>query len=956
MKRRKIIAVCMCLIYLFITLYHIPVLAANEVNIGDFNSISSLPVDYSYGTVFWTSKSQIMTLSSHTASYVNVESSRYVHYGALKNQKISVLITNCAVDKDGDLCDVVATISDITPFTVSPTTNALAENFTNYPNLSTDLDKTGIENVIRSELIIGSNNGLVRFTFMTNHASGNFSLAYYKAGTCTNGTYVRANVSNNSALIYDIDVSIDKVDNKNDYSNEMFKGCEGFTVPNGNIYYDTNGYLINTDDGKGVRVPKTQEYQEWLTENNKTSNPVNGIDKYTSAVNTQALTNATYNLTYSGRTCGILYVFASPYTFENVAPKITVNPNRVFEEETFEYKISQYVPNNYYASDLAFVSRIGGRYSKLDIVDTLNSNLVINGDISVTNESEEDVTSYFNISKSGNTVTAAAKTETLQNADFYAHTYTVHVPAYMKNGTGKTMSTVPNSAYTDLKTTNSSTSQKLNTNTVNVYLKYNVTINGQITNGLMTIQKEGPGDSVTKTTVVNHGESANQIVGFKINEGYQIKSVVVDGQEVTSYIEDKGMYVYEFDDSNVNQNITHTIVVDAELKDAKVTANYLDEEGTKIAVSTEYKGKVFDEYETKAKEIYGYELIEVPQNAVGEMTEEPIIVNYIYKLKDAKVTANYVNENGETLSESITKEGKVYDKYETEAKKINGYELIAVPENATGEMTEEPIVVNYVYKLKDAKVTANYIDEKGKKLEEPVIQNGKVFEQYKTEAKEIYGYELIAEPENATGEMTEEPITVNYVYKLKKATVITQYEDEEGNELEKPVIQEGNVFDEYKTEEKEIDGYELIEVPKNATGTITEEPITVIYKYKLKDTTVIVNYVDENGDEIAASKVIEGKVFEEYTTEPKTINGYELVETPSNATGFMEEEAITVTYVYKKTVKTPTYTETIKEAAKSVIYTGENSQAWIYIAMIAIASISIISLIVVKIIKRRNEK
>ena len=145
-------------------------------------------------------------------------------------------------------------------------------------------------------------------------------------------------------------------------------------------------------------------------------------------------------------------------------------------------------------------------------------------------------------------------------------------------------------------------------------------------------------------------------------------------------------------------------------------------------------------------------------------------------------------------------------------------------------------------------------------------------------------------------------------------------------------------------------------MPKNATGTITEEPITVIYKYKLKDTTVIVNYVDENGDEIAASKVIEGKVFEEYTTEPKTINGYELVETPSNATGFMEEEAITVTYVYKKTVKTPTYTETIKEAAKSVIYTGENSQAWIYIAMIAIASISIISLIVVKIIKRRNEK
>ena len=84
------------------------------------------------------------------------------------------------------------------------------------------------------------------------------------------------------------------------------------------------------------------------------------------------------------------------------------------------------------------------------------------------------------------------------------------------------------------------------------------------------------------------------------------------------------------------------------------------------------KEKVFDEYTTENKTFYGYEIVEVPSNASGEMTEDVIVVDYIYRLKDTSVAANYKTETGEELAESITVEGKVFDEYTTENKTFYG--------------------------------------------------------------------------------------------------------------------------------------------------------------------------------------------------------------------------------------------------------------------------------------------
>jgi len=295
---------------------------------------------------------------------------------------------------------------------------------------------------------------------------------------------------------------------------------------------------------------------------------------------------------------------------------------------------------------------------------------------------------------------------------------------------------------------------------------------------------------------------------------------------------------------------------------------------------------------------YTYDSSTKESITIGVNQEQNTIILY-YQKKEATVTVNYLNEQGETIEESETIAGKVFDLYETKAKEIYGYELIEVPENANGSMTEQPIIVEYRYKLKDAKVIVKYVDENGKDLTDPVIKEGKVFENYVTEEKTFPGYEIITKPETSEGEMTEETITVEYVYTLKDGKVIVKYIDTEGHTLAETIVKEGKVFDTYTTEEKTIKGYELTTTPENAEGTIPEEGAIVEYIYTLKDAKVIVQYVDTKGNSIAEPTTITKKFFEDYETKAKEIENYELQQTPNNSKGTLTEETITVTYTYK---------------------------------------------------------
>lgn len=63
---------------------------------------------------------------------------------------------------------------------------------------------------------------------------------------------------------------------------------------------------------------------------------------------------------------------------------------------------------------------------------------------------------------------------------------------------------------------------------------------------------------------------------------------------------------------------------------------------------------------------------------------------------------------------------------------------------------------------------------------------------------------------------------------------------------------------------------------------------------------VKVYYLDEKDNELIENETLEGPIGEPYTTEKKEIDGWEILELPSNAEGLFSLDQITVKYVYKE--------------------------------------------------------
>ncbi|MFA1822914.1 MucBP domain-containing protein, partial [Virgibacillus oceani] len=124
------------------------------------------------------------------------------------------------------------------------------------------------------------------------------------------------------------------------------------------------------------------------------------------------------------------------------------------------------------------------------------------------------------------------------------------------------------------------------------------------------------------------------------------------------------------------------------------------------------------------------------------------------------------------------------------------------------------------------------------------------------------------------------PIPEALLYEAAPVTV--EHVDEEGNQLAPSEDLTGNVGEPYESQPEEIDGYELIETPENATGEFTEEPQTVTYVYAPIDegdaAPVTVEHVDEEGNQLAPSEDLTGNVGEPYESQPEEIDGYELIE------------------------------------------------------------------------------
>lgn len=415
----------------------------------------------------------------------------------------------------------------------------------------------------------------------------------------------------------------------------------------------------------------------------------------------------------------------------------------------------------------------------------------------------------------------------------------------------------------------------------------------------------------------------NEISDREIISGLENDEYITTTKSIDGYI-----LVVTPTNSMGNMTVEEIIVTYEYRKISDVIARYVDENTNTTIIDDIIKSyKEGDSYTTQIKDFEGYTFIRDTGNTSGIVSRNNIEVIYYYKKNSAGVLTKHIAQvTKEEIYEQEIQNGLEGDDYITHSKNISGYELVLTPTNASGKMEVQQIVVIYEYRKK-ADVITKYIDENtGLEITNNITQTLKEGDTYTTENKEFSGYTYTRNSGNITGTIGRENIEVIYYYKKNSAGVLTRYIDQvTKKEIAEKESITGLENDEYTTKSKDIDGYELVLVPNNATGRMKEEQIEVVYEYR-KLANVITKHIDANtGEEIIPESINRYREGDEYQVLAQNIEGYTLVEEPEEKVGIVAREDITKIFKYKKIsagLVVKYVDETSNELLYERVYTG----------------------------------
>ena len=455
-----------------------------------------------------------------------------------------------------------------------------------------------------------------------------------------------------------------------------------------------------------------------------------------------------------------------------------------------------------------------------------------------------------------------------------------------------------------------------------------------------------PDGSTTTTKVpdINGTEIPDEIIEGKEGDPYETKpadNVNEKYELVQEKLPEKPNGTIEKYDEEKPQEVIYYY----RLKPAKVIIHYLEKDGDSddsnnlvLANNEQIDGHVDDQYNTDTehkkdtitKDGKTYTLVSNSGNTQGTMTVADTNVTYYY-LQNTKATVRYVEGNPETgeivkdLETPRTEEGLVGDKFVTNSKEFTGYRLIQSPNPTTIKMTKEEQTLIYYYEPVYTGLIENHIEDKTGKIlytEEHKVQVG---QDYNIPPRNFDGYDRVTakDPNNASGTMGEELVTVNYYY-IKKAVLEVNYIDKNtGEPLTEQIVDDTkHEGDPYTTEKKTFEDYDLVEVPSNAEGSLTVETdengnitnnkTVVTYYYVKKSAGVEEHHIDIiTGKELEEPILHEGHVGAPYDIKSKDFLSYVVATTdkdgnnvlPTNAQGTMTEEKQVVTYYYYQPAK-----------------------------------------------------
>ncbi|MBC2189971.1 MucBP domain-containing protein [Listeria booriae] len=253
-----------------------------------------------------------------------------------------------------------------------------------------------------------------------------------------------------------------------------------------------------------------------------------------------------------------------------------------------------------------------------------------------------------------------------------------------------------------------------------------------------------------------------------LGEAYVAQAKTIDDYQLT---EEPVNRVGTF--STEAQTVTFVYTKEATPASQAVTVRHLDTEGKVVAPEEVLTGALGDTYEAKAKAIAGYQLVTTPANQTGTFGTEAQTVTFIYAQETAPpmaqpVMVQYVDDQGQALTQEEILTGAFGAPYQAEAKTISGYQLTSLPSNHTGTFQAVAQTVRFVYTKQSLPVvqpvTVQHVDAQGKAVAEEDVLHGHAGEAYHAKAKVISGYHVSEHPANATGIFGPSAQTVRFVY------------------------------------------------------------------------------------------------------------------------------------------------------------------------------------------------
>ena len=610
--------------------------AAPAVTYKGFNALNrnTLNGEYSYSKIYYTDDTVITNVKVGTsnASSLNkkttTSSTDPLSSGRIApGETYTALIENStATDPSGNPLDVLYKISDVHYWTnevddegvpVASASIKFAKVISgSRANTHPTADEVGVATNHAGDPVIS--------WITTTRSDAIFTVEFCEKGTysastdsCTKATSIK----NISTAMWDFDVpnmkrnkdsngnDIIKSDGWYDYSedgNRYFHGNEGIAPTSGN----TTIYMNTSKTFAGVEMSKEQN--GFSVKDITGGTNFAGIWYGNSIMATATDLDGSWSYRYSGRGCGVGFIFGSAVPYVMPKPVKAVDKTKAKVGETVTYRIRQEVPENYSspADIVAFTSLWNNfdeipenkGYSTFKITDSFDENLTLpaSSGIKIANE-KGDVTSQFTITVNGQNIEAVAKhTNTF---DFYGHTYTITVPTTVKSNVA--ISPVRNLANT-VYTPEGGTNITLTSDPVETAIYHTV-----VTRYIDDDTGEPIADPASQDYA--HGDHYTTTESDDIPEKYTLVKTP-DNAEGTADKDYEVIYRYR--------------------APRTVTVYHVDDEtGKPIADPTSEEYPQGNPYETNPlkKAPNGYQLVKTPENAKGTVGKEDIEVIYRYR-------------------------------------------------------------------------------------------------------------------------------------------------------------------------------------------------------------------------------------------------------------------------------------------------------------------------------------